>query len=225
MAKRESPRENETRFRQPGIGKTISVSQEKLFGAIKFILGVCLLPFVISSSAAFLEQLSNIEKGFQGYFWLGVAVFLIFYLFIWEPEVIYSVGRRLLELVFNFFEPFLRIAPDLLPAHTIILFIVYKLLTISMKQVWITQYFIFLFGFTTILHIVFTAKSISAKKDFLKGNYIFSFSLIYIVNLLLLGLFFGFIFKEFSFISFAGKTFSTARDALYNLFSQIFLNK
>lgn len=230
MAKRESPDfhalfepDSKAQSKPSGLADKPSGFRNKSFGIIKFILGICFLPFVYSASIAFLNEFSLIQKSLQHYFWSGIAALLIIYLFVWEPAIIYAKGQKVLELIFNFFKPLVRVAPYLLPIYTIILFAVYALLSLIVKSDWLIEYVIFLFGWTIALHLVFCAKTMRSKKsDFLKGNYIFGFSFIYIINLTLLAFFLNFAFNEFSVLKFCDNTFSAAKNIFCAVFKQLF---
>ncbi|MFH1199167.1 MAG: hypothetical protein V1650_03300 [Candidatus Omnitrophota bacterium] len=140
-----------------------------VFSLVKLALGLCLLPFVYSLSTAFLEQIANIEFSLQQSFWAGVITFVLVYLFIWEPIAVYNKGHRLMEIIFSFFQPLLKVAPYLLPIYTILLFILYLLLSLLIKYRWFIDGMMFLFGLSIALHLIFSAKSIRAKKgDLLK---------------------------------------------------------
>lgn len=202
----------------------ISGLSSKAFGIIKFILGVVLLPFVFSTVVSFLNEFGLVSKDLQAVFWSGVIWFLAVYLFIWEPALIYNKGHKLLEIVFSFFKPMVNVAPFLLPIYTILVFIIYGLLSLAIKSSWLIEYALFLVGFSAILHLVFSAKTIRTKKgDFLKGNYIFGFSFIFILNLALLAFGFSLIFKEFSFVNFCNISFTIASNIFYAVFKQLFL--
>lgn len=198
----------------------------KIFDIIKLFLGICLLPFVYSSTIAFLSQISNIEPALQNYFWSGAVTLLLVYLFIWEPKAVYEKGHKLLEVVFGFFQPLVKVAPYLLPIYSIIIFILYLFFSIFIRDRWFAEYAMFLFGLSTCLHLVFAAKSIRSKKgDLLMSNYIFGFSFMYIINLGLMALFLNFLFKEFSIISFSNETISVASSIFMAAFSQLFMVK
>lgn len=206
------------------LGDKISGFSRTAFGVIKLILGIALLPFVYSVTAAFLNDFILIDKALQVYFWRGIIALLIIYLFIWEPAIVYVKGQKILELVFNFFKPLVRIAPYLLPIYTIILFVVYGLLSLVVRNEWLIRYSIFLTGFTLCLHLVFSAKTIRSKKsDFLKSNYIFGFSFAYILNIALLAFCLNLVFKEFSFVNFSNNAISAAQNIFYAVFKQLFL--
>lgn len=196
----------------------------KAFGVIKFILGICLLPFVYAASAAFLNEFNLVDKPLQDLFWYGVCAFLVIYLFIFEPVFIYLKGQKILEVIFTFFRPLVRVAPYLLPIYAIILFLIYLLASLVFKQSELLKYFVFLLGFTVALHLIFGAKSLRTKKeDFFKGNYIFGFSFVYIVNIAIIALIMNFIFNKFSFVNFCNNCFQISGNIFYAVFKQLFL--
>ena len=216
-----------------GSSKIAGFSQ-RVFAIIKFILGICALPFVYSSSVSFLNEFLGVEEIFRNYFWAGVISLLIIYLFIWEPNKIYVKGQKLLEVIFTFFKPLIRVAPFVLPIYTIILFALYGPLSLifsakggsagGAKSGALINYFVFLFGFSIALHLIFSAKSIRSKQgDFLKSNYIFGFSLIYAINLTLLAFILSLIFGKFSFVNFCNNSFQTSKAIFEAVLKQLFL--
>lgn len=207
-----------------GGGSKIAIFSHKTLGIVKFIIGICLLPFVYSVSVAFLNEFGAVEKLLQNYFWAGAISFIIIYLFVYEPAIIYNKGQRLLGIVFNFFKPLVRVAPYLLPIYTIVIFILYLIFSFALKTKESVGYFIFLFSFSLTLHLIFSAKSVRSKQgDFLKANYIFGFSFIYIIDLVLLAFCLTVIFKEFSFVNFFNNSFQIGKSIFYTIFKQLFL--
>ena len=204
--------------------KKMSKFTSGILGAIKLALGICLLPFVYSLTIAFVKELNLIDAKLQFLFWSGAISFLAIYLFIWEPASIYAKGQKIVEVIFQFFQPLVRFAPYLLPVYTIVLFITYALATLVSKSTDLINYFIFLFGFSITLHLVFSAKSIRGKQgDFLKANYIFGFSFIYILNIVLLAVGLSFIFKDFSLANLFSFSYDKASSIFCVVFRQLFL--
>jgi len=196
----------------------------KLTGILKFICGLCFLPYVYAVSRAFLTELNSINSDFILSFWSGIITMLVIYLFVWEPAIIYTKGHRLLEIIFNFFKPIVKVAPYLLPIYSIVLFMLYLIICYLFRVRNVVDYFVFFMGVTIIFHLIFSAKSIRSKKrDFLKGNYIFGFSFIYITNISLLALFLSIMVKEFSFVAFANDSFRIFHYVFSALFRQLFL--
>lgn len=207
-----------------GIKANISNLSNWFFGFTKFILGVCFLPFVCSSTLAFINELNRLDRLYQDYFWLGVISLIIVHLLIWEPAIIYNRGHKILELVFSYFKPLVKVAPYLLPIYAIVLFLLYLLLSYFIKSADLLYYSIFLLGFSVAMHLVFSAKTLRSKKsDFLKGNYIFGFAFVYIINLAILSFFFNLMFDKFSFVNFSNHTAQIAKGIFNFLFRQLFL--
>jgi len=202
----------------------ISGLSSKIFGIIKFILAIIILPLVYSSIVAFINEFGRIDHALQQIFYNGIITFLAVYLFVWEPAVIYNQGHKLLEIMFSFVKPMVNVAPFLLPIYTILFFILYGLLALLIDSPRLLEYTLFLIGFSSILHLTFSAKTIRSKKgDFLKANYVFGFSFIFILNLALLALGFSFIFKEFSFVNFCNISFTIFQNIFTSTFKQLFV--
>lgn len=218
MDKKESP-SKEINFspKMPGFSS-------RIFSIIKLILGLCLLPFVYSATIAFLKECAILDKAVTHYFSYGIISFLVLYLFIYEPLAIYNKGQKVLEIVFRFFSPLVRVAPYVLPIYTIIICFIYLLYSLISKSTDSLRYFVLLLGFSIALHLVFSARSLrSRQSDFLKANYIFGFSFIYIINLVILGYVFSLMFEPFSFVNFCDHSYHITRDILNAVFKQLFL--
>lgn len=193
-------------------------------GIVKFILGLCLLPFVWGISISLLEQFNTFDKLMQTYFWSGMVTLVLLHLFIWEPRLIYDKGHRLLEISFGFFQPLVKVAPYLLPIYSIVLLVVYAIVAPLINSETFTNACIFLSGFTIALHLVFAAKTLRSKgEDFLKGNYIFGFSFVYIITLLFTGLCFLVFSRDFSFVNFFSDFLKRGAGVFYAIFRQLFI--
>ncbi|MCX5701585.1 MAG: hypothetical protein NTW64_01195 [Candidatus Omnitrophica bacterium] len=196
----------------------------RIFGIIKLIMGLCLLPVVYSTTIAFLKECAILDKEITNYFSFGIIGFLVLYLFIYEPLAIYNKGQKILEVVFRFFTPLVRVAPYVLPIYTIIISVIYLLYALISKSTDSVKYFVLLLGFSIALHLVFSARSLRLRQsDFLKSNYIFGFSFIYIINLVILGFVFSLIFETCSFVNFCNHSYQITRDILNAIFKQLFL--
>ena len=221
---KEKPAQNDLGGLSGDFSSKISGLSSKVFGIIKFILAIIILPLVYSSVVSFINEFTQVDKGLQQIFCNGIISFLAIYLFIWEPVVIYNKGHKLLEIVFSFIKPMVNVAPFLLPIYTILFFTLYGLLALGVKSNWLIQYTLFLIGFSSILHLTFSAKTIRTKKgDFLKANYIFGFSFIFILNIALLALGFSLVFKEFSFVNYCNISFTIFKNIFVTVFKQLFL--
>lgn len=207
-----------------GIKSKLSGLTSRAFGIIKLILGICLLAFVYSGTMAFFGEFNTVEKNLQNVFWAGVISFTLMYLFVYEAGMIYKKGQRILELIFKFFAPLVKVAPYLLPIYMILIFGIYLLLSLFVKGDALLRNSLFLLGFSLALHLIFSAKSMRSRQgDFLKSNYIFGFSFIYIVNLLLLCFFLNVLFDKFSFVNFCNNSYQAGAGIFKTIFRQLFV--
>ena len=203
-------------------------SKNKLMGffliLLKFTVGICLLPIVYGVSLCFARELIKLEPAVIHSFIWGIAGFLVVYLFIWEPAVLYKNGQRILEVSFRFFAPLVKLAPFVLPIYTILIFLIYFILVSFMDLRNLLAVFLFGAGFSLALHLVFSARTLRSRQDdFLKANYIFGFSWIYILDVFLLALFFNLAFENFSILYFLNGSCQLAKNIYQALFSQMFL--
>ncbi|RJP28019.1 MAG: hypothetical protein C4533_05960 [Candidatus Omnitrophota bacterium] len=196
----------------------------KAFSVIKFIFGLCLLPFVYGVTVSFLGEFSVIDISAQNHFWYGLISLLIVYLFIWEPAIVYASGHKLLEIMFSFIRPLVRVAPYLIPVYSLVIFLCYLAVSLIFRHTVLINYFMFLFGLSIGLHLIFGAKSLRTKKeDLLKSNYIFGFSFVYITNIILVAFCLNIIFDRFSFVNFCNNAFQSGGEFFYGIFRQLFL--
>jgi len=220
MAGRESKRNSEGQ-EQTGRGSS-GRANYRIFALVKLFLGVLLLPLCAGASVSFVRLFGSLRTEIN-YFISGIVAFLMLYLLVWEPSVLYSRGQKITGAVFRFFLPLLRVASYVLPAYVIILFAVYFVCGLFNLQDKILNSVVFLIGFSQMLHFVFTARTLRERQDFLKANYIFGFLLIYVLNIFILGFGFSLMFSEFSFLNFIRNTLNMTAEIYRPLISQLFL--
>jgi hypothetical protein len=189
----------------------------------KLMLGLMLVPFIYSTSVSFFTALRSASKAALIYFFAGIFTLLVVHLFVWELKIVYKAGQKLLELIFSFVKPLVRVAPYVLPTYTIILFIIYSIVLLFTKSKEVLHYFVFLFGFSISLHLVFSSRSLRTRRgDFLKANYIFGFCLIYLVNLILVATFLNLVISDYSLITFFKSSLRTGENILVVILAQLF---
>lgn len=199
----------------------------KIIGILKLIFAVLLLPVVIASSFGFAKEIVLLGKPLVDFFLWGIFAFLILYHLIWEPVIVYQKGQRVVEVIFKFFAPLVKIASFCLPIYTLLILIVYWLLSLvvaSLKD--FVNYFIILASFFLTMHIVFTAKTLKSREaDFLKANYFFAVEFIYLISLCLIAGLLNIIFNGFSFLEFFRSSCQNTKDIVSPLFNQLFVVK
>ena len=220
MEKKESADRLFSDIKVPSKGKL----QEYLLVLLKFLSGICLLPIVYAVTIYFSGELLKLEPAVKGPFIWGIVGFILTYFFVWEPAVFFKKGQRILEFMFRFFSPLVKIAPFVLPIYTILLCLAYLILAKTADTREFLTLFIFGIGFSLALHLVFSAKTLRSKAgDKLRSNYIFGFSWIYILDALLLALFFNLAFENFSFLTFFNSSYQISRSIYLAAFRQLFL--
>ena len=197
---------------------------KKALDILKLTLGVLLLVIVYAMTSSFISQASSLESPIIGFFVGGIASFLIIFLFIWPPIIIYKKGQRILEIIFSFFAPLVKTAPYTLPIYTIFIFIIYVLLFLFKGTQEVLHYAIFFIGFSLALHIVFTGAILRPRTLELAriANYVFGFCIIYILNMLLCAWFFSLMKINFDFGTFFTNTLNAANDIYTVSFKQLF---
>jgi hypothetical protein len=204
------------------VNEKLAYIARRSLSVLKLLVGLSFLTFVYSSTAAFIKEFGNVEPKFQRPLWEGIIAYVIVHFFVWEPVKVYQKGQKLLEMLFKFFAPLVRVAPYVLPIYTILLFCLYPLFNVFLPYDETLIYFEFLFGFSIAMHLVFGAKSLRTKQnDFLKANYIFGFTLVYIIDVLLFALCLNLIFEEFSFVSFFNSAYQTSHEIITAVVKQV----
>jgi len=202
---------------------------------LKFLVGIALIPFTISFSTALYYQIGSIHlySKHQSLFLAGLAAYLILHTLFFKPRYLYIFGHELSHAIaallaggkiFHFrvssrggsissdkSNMFISLAPYLFPFYTAVLSLVYFFASITWNLRKFTGYFIFAVGLTLCFHIIMTIEFLKVKQpDITKSGYLFSILLIYIANISLLALIFGFIFPDFSSLEFFRSGFSGA---------------
>lgn len=196
----------------------------KALAILKLLLGLTFLAFVYAGSRGFFTKFRQADADLQTCFWSGMVAFLITYLFLYEPTVVYQKGQKILAFIFKFFNPLVKVAPFVLPIYSMLVFAAYPLLRIWLDPQDAAAIVVFLGGFSWTLHIVYSAKTLrSRSEDFLKANYIFSFTLIYILDLLFIAFLLSLLVGKFSFVGFFQGSFEAARDLWMMVTKQIFV--
>jgi len=215
---------------------------------VKVLVGILLLPIVISASVVFAEALGNIQhiQGFSGYFLKGVIFYLVMHLVLFKPSYFYVLGHEaahalaalicggrvssfrvsgkgggVLTTKSNFF---IALFPYFFPTYTIFFWLVYFLVSLFRDISGFAGQFLFLIGFSLAFHLVMTIDSLKIKQsDILKTGYLFSVSLIYVLNILLVSLILSVVFKEFSFSAFFQTLIDQTGRNYYAIYAYLFI--
>jgi len=219
-----------------------------IFKIARFLLTILLLPFCIAITANFYKGIVSIkaisETGFI--FILGALSYSLFHFILFKLDFLYVLGHESMHAIATLFSGgkvlnikvskkqgsvrtttpnmFVVLAPYLVPIYTVLLALIYYLLSFFIDIGRHSQLFIFLIGFTLMFHIAYTAQSIKEKQsDLIKTGYLFSVEFVYIINLIIVFAIISFLFKRLDFLDFLSLSYSDTKIFYQSIWRQLFL--
>lgn len=158
-----------------------SLKNNYFIALLKVIIFVLILCFLVELSKAFLGE-ARIKDDFKGdIVYLSIFLTFVCYIFIVDFNGFYKKVQN-----FFFHSGFLSLlVPAVLIVLGIIFFIIPKVFNLSFDK----HVFIFIGGFILTSHLIFIARETKGNTFFDIVNYLFSFSLLYILNLIIFGLY------------------------------------
>lgn len=195
-----------------------------LLGLLKLFFGICLVPIAYALTSCFAHEFLKLSPPVIKAFIWGIVTFVGVHLFIWDIEPVFTGGKRLIEVIFGFFEPLVSVTPYVLPIYTLLLFLMYF---IAVPFIDVSSYmfvFVFLLGFSFFLHIVYCARSLRENEsDTTVIGYLFGFLLAYSLDVVLMAFLFNLAFNDFSFLNFFNRSYQITIDIYVAVFTQFFL--
>ncbi|MFH1782093.1 MAG: hypothetical protein ABH848_00555 [Candidatus Omnitrophota bacterium] len=214
---------------------------------IRFLLSLVIIPVCVITTINFYDWVSRIkgvrDTGFI--FILGAFCYCAVHLILFKLDFLYILGHESMHAIATLFSggkvlgmkvsskegsvktttpnTIVTLAPYILPGYTILIGVIYFILSFFMDTSNYINIFIFLIGFTLMFHLAYTAQSIREKQsDLLKTGYLFSISFIYLVNIISVFFIISLFFNELIFSDFIRASYEGSRDFYYGLFEQVF---
>ncbi|MFC1631237.1 M50 family metallopeptidase [Candidatus Omnitrophota bacterium] len=215
---------------------------------VKVLIGVLLLPVSLAASRMFAAELGKIQQfqGLAAYFLKGVVIYLVMHLILYKPNYFYVLGHELahalatlicggrvssfhvsakgggvLTTKSNFF---IALFPYFFPIYTILIWLVYFLVSLFKDISAYAAHLILMIGFSITMHLVMTIETMKVKQsDIFKTGYLFSVSLIYVLNIVLVSLILSVIFQDFSFAEFFRATSEQSAGYYHSIYEYLFL--
>ena len=148
--------------------------------ATKFLLLIIFLPFTlifVKNSLSILIKIPGIT-----YFFLGAGVYCFFYIFLDELKFLFEWNRKMVEKIFPFFHPFIKVAYFTIPFLVLLISTVQMFLKLQTKIV-LDSALLILMGFFSALHIILSCSVLKPKKGtFLEINYLFNLTFIFLIS-------------------------------------------
>ncbi len=191
---------------------------------LKLIFAFVLIPLTAVLTIGFTKSLSELTHAHGHFFWLGVLIYVIVHIFVYEPRGIYQFGQKLSSLILGFYPPLVDIGARILPIYTLLSLMAFCFIHLFYKKSGYEIYFMFLTGFTLTLHIVLTTQELREEnKSAASPNYFLFIQLIYIFLVLLTAILFTFIVPKYSFATFFYSVLESIKDIYAAIFHQLFI--
>lgn len=215
---------------------------------LKILLGIAAFPVCISVSTGLYEQINQISgiSYYHKYFLLGGVAYLIIHAAVFKPEYLYILGHEIMHAIATWLSGgkvtsfsvsskggrvgttksniFIALAPYFFPFYTIMISLVFFVITTVLEIDPPYIIFLFLLGFTLTFHIILTIDFMKIKQtDFVHAGYLFSTCLIYIINLIEIGFVLSVLFKEVIFKDFIFSAYIGSLDIYTGVFRQLFM--
>jgi hypothetical protein len=216
---------------------------------LKSLVGLLLIPASLGAAISLYQNLKLISlnslSGAQLIFLYGIFFYGGLHLFFFKPHYLYIFGHELIHAMATWIcggkvssfkvsseggsvktsksNFFISLAPYFIPAYVVIFSIIYFVFSLFFEPQPFSPYFIFLMGASVSFHLVMTADILKRKQsDILKTGYIFSLVLIFLFNLIVLGVIFSWLFEGLTVSSFFKQSFYLSKDIYIKIFNQLF---
>lgn len=232
--------------------KTPKRGPSKAGEAAKTVIGLLLLPIVVSFSINFYRQFGNFDSPWtleQQYFTMGLVVYCVMHLLIFKPSYIYVLGHESVHALATWMcfgkvksfkvnsasgsvattknNIFISLAPYFVPFYSIILAVaVYVADNVFLKTSIPYKYFLFFLGFTLSFHIIMTIDALKTRQpDLVKAGYLISGIVIYVINLIVIAGILGLMTGGFSFTGFMSNAWNLTVEIYQKIYTQLFVVK
>jgi len=216
---------------------------------LKLLLGILIIPVCIGVSVGFYEQLNRIKVisyYHQKYFVIGIVAYLVVHALIFKPSYLYIFSHEFMHAIATWMSGgkvksfkvsskggsvgvtksnlFIALAPYFFPFYTIVVTMVFFVAKFFLKNNIDYNPFLFAIGFTLAFHIIITVDFLKIRQtDLMHAGYLFSICLIYIVNIIVIGLIFSLLFSSVTFKAFLMDIYLNSKDIYVGMYQQLFL--
>ena len=216
---------------------------------LKLLLGIFIIPVCIGVSAGLYEQISQIKAVsyyHQKYFVMGIVAYLVVHAIVFKPSYLYIFSHELMHAIATFVSGgrvtsfrvspkggsvavtksnlFIALAPYFFPFYTILITLIFFAAKFLLKSDINYNPFLFAIGFTLAFHIILTVDFLKIRQtDLMHAGYLCSICLIYMVNIIVIGLIFSLLFSNVTFTEFLQDAYFKSRDIYTAVFKQLFL--
>ncbi len=209
-----------------------------------------LIPVIIGFSISLYQDLASFSissfSHAQLIFLYGIFFYCGLHLFLFKPNYLYVFGHELIHAIATWLcagkvrsfkvsgaggsvktnksNFFIVLAPYFIPAYVVIFSIIYFILSLFFDPQLLSPYFIFAIGASLALHLIMTADILKRKQpDIFKSGYVFSLALIFLFNIIVVGVIFSWLFEDITTATFFKDAFFLSKEIYVKIFNQLFL--
>jgi hypothetical protein len=178
---------------------------------------------VIGSTVALQMELESFPVTLQHSLWVGMFTYLILKFFVYDFTEVYQFGQNMVTFCFQFLKPLVNAASYVIPIYTVIVLLVYALVSAMGKLAACKELLFSFLAATFTMHIILTAQDLY-KKDTIAGKptYFFGMELVYIIDVFLVALVMNVVLPGFSFVDFFNRLSSASFEIYKAVFMQLF---
>lgn len=217
---------------------------------LKSLSGILLIPLIIGFSLSLYQDLRCLSLGSLSHaqliFLYGIFFYCGLHLLFFKPNYLYVFGHELMHALAtwvcagkvrsfkitgaggsvktsksNFF---IVLAPYFIPAYVVIFSIIYFVLSLFFDPQPLSPYFIFAIGAALAFHLIMTSDVLKKKQpDVFRSGYIFSLALIFLFNIMVVGVLFSWLFEAVAVGMFFEQAFFLSKEIYVKIFTQLFL--
>ena len=190
-----------------------------ILSILKILFFIAIIPIGLAVTMAFRRELYIIPTDSQGFFYNGIILYILLYLFVYDFKEIHLTAQGITAEIFKLVPPIDRLAPYFFPIFCLLTLLVYALFGLLLKTGPSLEYYFGVLGFTLTLHLVMTAREFyDEDKHLWKPNYFFSISLSYIATIFIIVLAVDWVVPSFSFVHFFHKLYQSTNDSYESAF-------
>jgi len=216
---------------------------------LKLLIGILVLPICITASIVLYGEISGIRAVSylaHKYFLVGIIAYLVIHAVVFKPTYVYILGHELMHVIATWISGgrvtsfrispqggsvgttksniLIALAPYFFPFYTIVVAVLFFLTKLIFKQDTPYHIFLFLIGLTLCFHIILTIDFLKIRQtDLLHAGHLFSICLIYIIDVIIIGLIFSLLFDSFLFLEFIRSIYFKSKAVYVGVFKQLFL--
>lgn len=217
---------------------------------LKALIGILLIPTIVGFSISLYHDLSSFSTSSfshaQLIFLYGILFYCGLHLFLFKPDYLYVFGHELTHAIATWLcggkvrsfkvsntggsvktnkaNFFVVLAPYFIPAYVLIFSIIYFVLSLFFSPQILCSYFIFIIGAALAFHLIMTSDALKKKQpDIFKSGYIFSLALIFLFNIMVVGMIFCWLFEDITISAFFKGAFFLSKEIYIRIFNQLFL--